>query len=310
MPVIGDTKHLVIEQMLFATDFTVASKSALSYAKALAKYYNAELNTVHVIDTSLVRTVTRAQLAATAEHDRDSVAHSLTQLRHELRQAGIHSKGKVLAGASVASEMFRYTQEHRPQLMILGTSAARRMDRFLLGSTAEHVIRRVQCPVLTVGPNVPPLSDLQLNFRRIIYATGFSPQAAIGALYALSLAAEHGAHISLCYVNPKSDSTRQAEDKFRESLKRLVPGDLLDWCTPECVIEHGQPSEAILRFALEKKADLIVLGEHPASGFVTRLLPGVAFRVIAESHCPVLTIPSPRSNFWAHHSLAGNALSE
>jgi len=41
----------------------------------------------------------------------------------------------------------------------------------------------------------------------------------------------------------------------------------------------GNPAEAILPFAREKNAELIILGAHPASGLATHLSPGIAFRV-------------------------------
>jgi hypothetical protein len=102
--------------------------------------------------------------------------------------------------------------------------------QFAEQSTAEQILRGVCCPVITVGPHVPALSNMQIDFKQIVYATDFSPEARIGALFAISLASEHDAHISLCHViapswQPGANAVR-SEASFRRKLERLVPANL------------------------------------------------------------------------------------
>lgn len=290
MPVIGEGKHVVIEDILFATDFSEASAAALTWAKALAKHYESNLRVVHVLKPD-------------AEAETAMVSRKLEDLQSELSAEEIPSRAEVLHGRFVGNEIAKYGQQHRPGLIVVGTTGARKLERLLLGSTAESVLRHTRCPVVTVGPMVAPLPDTKLAMRRILFATDFNAWSAISALYALSVAAEHGSHISLCYVNPgprtNTDAEMKLQAKFREELRSMVPEETMDWCTPEFVVERGDPADQIVHLARSRSADLIVLGEHPASGVSTHLPPGIAFRVIAAAPCPVLTIRSPRSSSWA-----------
>ena len=298
MPSFENRKFRVVERVLFATDLSTVSNTSLSYAKAIARYYEADLNAVHVLDESLLSTLAKENYPQ-ADSAQRAAARLLRGLRDELEQAGIHSNVELLTGHGAAAEIIKYVERHRPDLLILGTSGARDVKRLVLGSTAEQILRGVSCPVFTVGPHVPAFSNMQVDFRQIVYATNFSPEARIGALFAISLASEHDAHISLCHViapswQPAANAVR-SEASFRRKLERLVPANLRNCRISEYEVEHGDPAEAILAFARKRSAELIIHGAHPASGFATHLLPGVAFRVIVEATCPVLTLRSPES---------------
>jgi hypothetical protein len=66
--------------------------------------------------------------------------------------------------------------EQRIDLIVAGTQSKSDMERRVLGSTAEQLIRSSGCPVFTVGPHAkqPP----PLFFARIVYATDFLLKAA------------------------------------------------------------------------------------------------------------------------------------
>jgi len=110
------------------------------------------------------------------------------------------------------------------------------------------------------------------------------------APFAISLAREHRAHLTLLHCIEKNGTNVTA---MRHALSDLVPyaAELLD--EPECVIARAEPAKKILEVAEEHGADLIVLGIHGATEeqdhkFLSRH-PGVA-RIITEATCPVLTV--------------------
>jgi nucleotide-binding universal stress UspA family protein len=78
--------------------------------------------------------------------------------------------------------------------------------------------------------------------------------------------------------------------RFTGALQRLVPDVAREWCEPECVLEHGFAADGVLLLAERVKADLIVLGTRKTSHWFDNFKTGVAFQVISNSHCPVLTI--------------------
>jgi nucleotide-binding universal stress UspA family protein len=168
------------------------------------------------------------------------------------------------------------------------------VERLILGSTAEQLIRNAECPVLTVGPNVKPPSEAPLVFQTIVYATDFSAEAAKAAGYALSFAQDSGAHLYFCYVlGLQTDTTAKREfldGAFESALKRMIPESSYGWCSPECIVEHGNAAEAILELATRVQADLIVLGARKASFWLTYIERGLTPDLLARATCPVMTV--------------------
>jgi nucleotide-binding universal stress UspA family protein len=72
-----------------------------------------------------------------------------------------------------------------------------------------------------------------------------------------------------------------------------VPADAELWCRPEAMIGHGEPTEQILAAAHQCGADLIVLGVRGMgrlAGAATHLDRAIAYQVVVNAPCPVLTI--------------------
>jgi len=72
-------------------------------------------------------------------------------------------------------------------------------------------------------------------------------------------------------------------------LQALVPDDAGLAYPPETLMEFGSAWEWIVKAAAEREADLIVLGARPIDGS-TRLPWSTVHRVVANAHCPVLTV--------------------
>jgi nucleotide-binding universal stress UspA family protein len=134
------------DKILFPTDFSESSDAALRYATLLARDTGAELIIVYVhepaaayaagdmvVDVGLVdEDRLHAQLAVVAPTD-PSVPH-----RHQL-----------LHGDPIG-EIVRLSDEEKVDMIVMGTHGRTGLTRLLMGSVAEAVVRRANCPVLTV----------------------------------------------------------------------------------------------------------------------------------------------------------------
>jgi hypothetical protein len=60
-------------------------------------------------------------------------------------------------------------------------------------------------------------------------------------------------------------------------------------CQADFAIEFGDPAATVLRCAKDMNADLIGFGVRPVNDVVLHLRNTVAYRVILDAHCPVLT---------------------
>jgi len=90
-------------------------------------------------------------------------------------------------------------QTEHADLIVIGTHGFSGFKKFALGSVAEQIFRKALCPVLTVGPHVRQVaSDTVL--RRILYPTGLLSESHRGLSYALLLAADENAELTLLHV--------------------------------------------------------------------------------------------------------------
>jgi nucleotide-binding universal stress UspA family protein len=294
MLVLADPVSISIDTILLATDFSTEAERAADYAKAIARRFGSILEIVHVFDPSIVSTYEEGIIGLPVGERRQASNEGLEKLRARLASSGIATRTVALEAHRPASALLAVAKEHHADLLVAGTQSKSGVERLLLGSTAEQLVRNAECPVLTVGPKARTAGDEPLVFRSIVYATDFSAEAAKAAVYALSFAQDSHARLYSCYVRSSESEIPAAieplDSEFLRALKRMIPENSYDWCSPESVIEHGEAATAILGVADRVRADLIVLGARRASFWLTRVERGLTSRLLAEASCPVMTI--------------------
>lgn len=292
MPVIGERVSVSVKKILLATDFSSASEKAASYARALARRFSSTVEIAHVFDPSVVTSYEEAMIGLPMGERRRISNENLERLRDDFSASGIDTRTTSPEGHRPADGLLKVAKEHEVDLIVAGTHSKSGVERLILGSTAEQLVRNAECPVLTAGPNIKPPGDAPLAFRTIIYATDFSAEAAKAAVYALSFAQDSGARLYFCYVLQTATTWKRefVDGAFESALKRMIPESSYDWCNPECVVQHGDAAKAILELATKVQADLIVLGARKASFWLTYVERGVTPDLLAQATCPVMTV--------------------
>ena len=294
MPLIEERVSVSVKKILLATDFSSVSEKAAAYARALARRFSSTVEIAHVFDPSDVTSYEEAIVGLPVNERRRTANEDLERLRDGFSASGINAQTTSPDGHRPSAGLLKIAKEHAVDLIIAGTQSKSGMERLLLGSTAEQLIRNAECPVLTVGPNARIPGNAPLVFHTIVYATDFSPEAAKAAIFALSFAQDSGAHLYFCYVlGLQTDTTAKKEflDRtFQSALKRMIPESSYDWCSPECIVEHGNAAKAILEVAARVQADLIVLGARKASFWLTHIERGLTPDLLAQATCPVMTV--------------------
>ena len=287
--------RIQLKNILFATDFSPASGAAVPYAAELAKHYGAKLYALHV-HPSVVNPMTPPGTWAALE--RAVVAEEQQQRRQLLGTfAGVEPEVLIKEG-DLRSNIAGVVAAHDVDLIVMGTRGRSGIRKFMLGSSAEEIFRQAPCPVLTVGPHAPSEPKQGEEFSRILYASDFSPESVAAAPYAISLAQEYQAYLTLLHVieEPKVEELVHPSDLVAAStqlLRNLVPADAELWCAPEYVVERGITVNKILEVAAAHKADLIVLGMRKPSSSpraATHLPITNAHKIVSQAACPVLTV--------------------
>jgi nucleotide-binding universal stress UspA family protein len=282
-----------VKNILVATDFSPVSDKAAAYARAMALNFRSSVEIVHVYDPSVVVSCVDAILGTPAKQRRQLGNENLLKLGADFAAAGLRTTTSLTEGHRAHAAVLRVARRHEADLIVAGTHSKSGLQRLVLGSTAEELIRHAACPVLTVGPHARQPNDGPLVFRTIVYATDFSIQASKAAVYAMSFAQDSGAHLYLCHATggqATSAESKALDATFKASLNKMIPESVYEWCTPETVVKHGDAAKAILELASRVHADLIVLGARNASFWLTHVEHGLTPDLLAEATCPVMTV--------------------
>ena len=280
------------ENILFATDFSAAAAHAVPFVKKIARHFQSNLVALHVklpvVNPMTQPTTWQADIVAARVFDKKH--------RDELLDtfAGINTEVMIEEG-EIQSCLQSAIEKHNTDLVIIATRGRTGVAKVLLGSVAEEIFRTLPCPVLTVGPHSDPA---KANIREILLATDFGSESQSAAAYAVSLAQEYQARLTLLHVVPERKpgelvSWFDVQESSKQLLRKLVPAGAEAWCRPEYLVERGDPAERILDLANLRAVDLIVLGAQPEKGIpgaATHLPIATAHKVVAHANCPVLTV--------------------
>lgn len=192
-----------------------------------------------------------------------------------------------------AAEIVELAGSAGAALVVVGAARRSALERVLVGSTAERVVRLAQTPVLVAASAEPP--------RRILVAVDESPfgESAIGA--ALELATATGAGVRCVHVvpEPPSGATPPAADEallqVRERVREFVAGvhRKLQGAAPppECEVRVGAVCDQILDEAADSGADVVAVGTH-GRGFVGRAILGSTSEALLR-RAPVSLLVAP-----------------
>jgi nucleotide-binding universal stress UspA family protein len=136
-----------IGRILLATDLSPASNGAAEEALGLARDLNADLLAVSVIDG--VRSHPTGQLPERMDQRRAAREAAAQSLVVKGRRAGVNVSFLVWEGDPGPS-IVEAAEAERVDLVVVGTRGRNRVERAVLGSVSDHVIRHAHCPVLVV----------------------------------------------------------------------------------------------------------------------------------------------------------------
>jgi len=141
-----------IKTILFPTDFSQGARAAMDYAISLAQDYKARLILLYVIqDISIAEWYIPSSIAA-ADLVEDMQKSATREMEKWAAEAAVKVKSvekDVVRGVPFV-EIIRTAKEKNADMIVIGTHGRTGIDHMLFGSTAEKVVRKSPCPVLTV----------------------------------------------------------------------------------------------------------------------------------------------------------------
>jgi nucleotide-binding universal stress UspA family protein len=153
-PVAAWTLHK--RKVLVPFDFSEASRKALAVARTFVPDVGTPgggtISVIHVITPPPITSPGRL-LRGPFDEER-AIAQGFTALREALADAGAPEfEPHVRVASNPAEEVVSYADFEQIELIVISSHARKGFDRWLIGSTAERVVRLAPCPVLVLrGP--------------------------------------------------------------------------------------------------------------------------------------------------------------
>jgi len=296
MEAVKANARIKLRNILFCTDLSEAAANALPYAAKLASHFGSKLYALNVRNTGHYAHAAPRQAPVLADL---LEARAQEQIKHSLAGFSGFDHDTLILEGELWPSISATINDKQIDLLVLGTRGRTGISKLLLGSAAEEIFRRSPCAVLTVGPKSPLQPSRAGEFSQILYATDFTPESMAAAPYAISLAQEYQAQLTLLHVISEAKNTdlvtsRQLAAATERRLRQIVPPESEFWCEPHCIVGEGVAADEILTVADHRKAGLIILGVRRPAGFhggkATHLPIATAHKVVSGSTCPVLTV--------------------
>lgn len=316
-----DPKTIVV-----ATDFSPTADLAFERACELAGKHGSQVVLVHAVAAQAIPYAGPMPVLPPPdirEHLRAESSEKLEALAQRVRDVGCEASIKLLTGLP-GPHIVEVARAVRADLIVLGTRGLSGFKHAVLGSTAERVVRRSECPVLTIHPESKgSLSEV----RTVIVPTQLYEDPTPIAHEVVRLLGREAAAIKLvlaysdylpAYLKPLIRNLGvdriEFEELERDLRARLAPiaAELSDaGFSVETLVTEGDPVTIITELASDRAADLIAMHTHGRTGLQQLLLRSVAERVVQHAGCPVITVrlsdaPGPLSGVETSGGSAGH----
>ena len=309
-------------------DGTIESLEALSPAITIAQRAGSLVELASVSHPSIHGDELYEAALSDDEIDalRRDAQDTLRRTAAEVEARGVKASTIVLEG-NIADALADHFQSSGTDLIVMTTHDRGRLQRLLLGSTAESVVRHVNVPVLLVhaGEGPPPLSA-EWRVQHVLIALDGSAFGDLVLPHAAALASIMGADITLLsVVHPllaaeslatETGASRSIAEPLPADVEHDDPSELVsrvlektaqslrqDGATVHtAAIVDGNPSRAIVEYSREHGIDLIAMATHGRGAFKRLVEGSVTEAVLHATRTPMLIHHPEKAGEHAPHA--------
>lgn len=274
-----------MKKILVPTDFSEQANNALEVAAEIAKKYGSEIYLLHMLELPVG--LVDAGLIEGTHNDIPEVLYFM-KLAHN-RFEEVKDKAFLKDIPVYETVLFKETfegikevaQKNDCDLIVMGSHGSSGIKEVFIGSNTEKVVRNSDIPVLVIKEKKPILET-----QDFIFACDFVPHVKNSFIEATKFADAIGAKMHLVYINTANKfKTSEYLDK---KMKKFLEG--VEFTNYTLNVYNAESIEkGILKFAAQKKADLIGISTHGRKGLAHFLNGSVSEDLVNHSKKPVIT---------------------
>jgi nucleotide-binding universal stress UspA family protein len=292
MPIVPTEGSATFKKLVVAYDFSPHADNALDYALNFATRQNSEVTLVHV--QSPAKHAEAGEEAFEAHKSDRDLSERLEQLADRSRGRGVDTRWLLRVG-SPADVLTQMVTDLKPDILFLGAYGNDRLDRKVLGSTAEYFLRTLPCPVVVIGPKVVKENSGPNRVERVICPIDFpedvDDRLKIIARLAKALSAEvelvHA--VNVCHEFSRPHSAADTQFEFDLLVGRL----LREGVAAKSALLYGAPEHVISERAHAVHANYIMFGLHKNGNVSSYFRKSLVAGVIKNAPCAIFTFAQP-----------------
>lgn len=291
--------HFHRKPILVPTDFSVPSLQAIHVARTLAED-DQDISVVYVgHDYQLIAPAHVWGADVPPENDLDSQE---ARLRDWANENDLGNVKLLVRMGDPGTQVCKLAEDMSCRLIIVPSHGRHGIDRVLLGSVAERIIRHCDCSVLVLRRDGKTGSKMEVTDdwcprKRVVVPIDFSQSTDATLNIALQLV-DSRPDIDVINVLPRLDdplligsvvvSNEDRRANRQETLERYLAESGHSGMGAHTII--GDPGTEITKYADSVKADLVLMPSHGYHGLQRLVLGSTTERVIRHSNSPVLVL--------------------
>lgn len=271
----------ITHKILVPTDFSSPAKNALDYAAVLAKHSNAELHLIHVfhipvIDPYMPGDTTEAMI----EETKKAATLQMETLKSGLSDLNVFIDIKL---GFVIDDVVDYCEEHKIDLIVMGTTGASGLKEIFFGSVASGIIEKSKVKVIAV-PDEYAQNSLP---KTMVYAADFTDNEEVILTSLCLLAKEWDAHLTVLHVaSDEPVFTAAAPNVLFEELMQNINYKKADFAE----ITDNDVVEAIIKFVSDSGSDMLCMAMHKRNLFEKMFHKSKTKSVAHQIEIPLLSL--------------------
>jgi nucleotide-binding universal stress UspA family protein len=288
------------DRILVPTDGSDWAMAAANHAFALATLGDATVHALSVVDLRHFED----DVVGSASEDLSIAEQAARAAVERVEQVGEETGCRVRTHVEHGiphETVLRFVADHDVDLVVMGTHGRTGLERFLLGSVTERVLRGSSVPVLTThidGGTLP-------TYEQLLVPTDGSEGARDALDQAVDIATAAEARLTVLSVvdsraftggfetGPTLPNIREQLQQYAEDAADALVARAADaGVDADSVVTVGLPANEITAYAETNDVDLVVMGTHGRSGLERLILGSVTERVVRTSETPVLAVTS------------------
>lgn len=281
--------------ILVPVDFNGLSQAAMEHAVYTAQETKAKITLLHVNilyqeNRNSEQELSRLETAACELQNKISINEKAAC------PGPVQIRSIMARGFNAGDVILEHINEHKFDLIVMGTHGRTGLNKRIFGSTAERVLRFSTVPVMTLHTPF-----LQKTVKDILVPLDFSEASGAALTWGRSLSRMYNARLHIMHVlnmdiHPEySPVSREPLLNSNPGLKGQLMNNLLKFAgmnEKQAVfsVQEGSPHRAIVQYSHEQGIDLIIMAVRGRNTYEHFLIGSTTERVVKTTHCPVLTV--------------------